>query len=116
VGFPRTPAAALVAVSPLYGTFMILQGQKDALHAASVSYPEKFRAERIPYRKSFEYLNNHSEVAKVLILDRSVPPFYSEKAYVKPFGHWGELTVPGIGTLHRLLRPRKRLELRMFWT
>jgi len=59
----KATAAALVAVSLLYGGFMILKGQKDALHAALVpSYAEKFRAERIPFRQSFEYLNHHPEV------------------------------------------------------
>jgi hypothetical protein len=100
----RVAAAALVSVSLFYGTFMILKGQKDAVRAALVpSYAEKFRAERIPFRASFEYLNHHPEVTKVLILDRSVPPFYLEKAYVKPVGQWGELTVPGISSASQAL-------------
>jgi hypothetical protein len=34
----------------------------------------------------------------VLILDRSVPPFYLRKSYVKPVGQWGERTLPGADT------------------
>jgi hypothetical protein len=34
----------------------------------------------------------------VLILDRSVPPFYLDKDYRKPVGQWGELTLPGVAT------------------
>jgi hypothetical protein len=103
-------AAGLVTVSLLYGTFMILKGQRDVLHAALVpSYAERFRAERIPFSESFQYLNSKPEVAKVLILDRSVPPFYLEKPYVKPLGQWGELTVAGIGNSSQALAAAKQL-------
>ena len=53
------------------------------------------RHESIPYGASFEYLNNHDSVRKVLILDQSVPALYSDKSYVKPVGQWGERTLPG---------------------
>ena len=106
----KAGAAALVTVSLLYGTFMILKGQKDVLHAALVpSYAERFRAERVPFSESFEYLNSNPEVARVLILDRSVPPFYLDKLYVKPFGQWGELTVPGIANSSQALAAAKQL-------
>jgi hypothetical protein len=106
----KAGAAGLVTVSLLYGTFMILKGQKEALHAALVpSYAEKVRAALIPFSESFQYLNSKPEVAKVLILDPSVPPFYLEKPYVKPFGQWGELTVPGIGSASQALANAKSL-------
>jgi hypothetical protein len=35
-------------------------------------------------------------VQKVLILDRSVPPFYCDKSYLKITGQWNEQPLPGI--------------------
>lgn len=97
--FRRLLAAALVAVSISYGSFMIGSSQTDNLRAVfSRQYAEIRRAREIPYLASFRYLNSDPLVRKVLILDRSVPPYYSDKAYVKPVGQWGELTVPGVST------------------
>jgi hypothetical protein len=108
----KVAAASLVALSLLYGTFMILKSQRNAVHAAlSPSYAEKMRAEKIPFAKSFDYLNGEPAVTKVLILDRSVPPFYLEKAYVKPVGQWGELTVPGIVNSSQALAIAKTLRI-----
>jgi len=75
----------------------------------SPSYAETIREKQIPFVKSFQYLNGEPTVAKVLILDRSVPPFYLEKAYVKPVGQWGELTVPGIANASLALAVAKEL-------
>ena len=106
----KVVAGSLVAASLLYGTFMILNSQRNAVHAAvSPSYAETIREKQIPFVKSFEYLNGEPTVAKVLILDRSVPPFYLEKAYVKPVGQWGELTVPGIADASQALAVAKEL-------
>ena len=46
--------------------------------------------------EGFDYINRTPEVKRVLILDRSVPPYYSNKDYVKPLGQWGELVYPDV--------------------
>jgi hypothetical protein len=79
--------------------FMIVKGESDSIHAVfSSSYAAKRHAEQVPFAESFAYLNNDPSVHVVLILDRSVPPFYLDKDYLKPVGQWGELTVPGVAT------------------
>jgi len=97
----RMLAVALIAVSLGYGLFMIGKNWPRSVHAVfSPSYAEAERRRDIPFFESFQYLNNTPEVKKVLILDRSVPPFYSEKDYIKPVGQWGERTLPeAIGPL-----------------
>jgi hypothetical protein len=106
----KVVAGSLVAASLLYGAFMILNGQRNAVHAAlSPSHAQKMREEQIPFAKSFEYLNGEPTVTKVLILDRSVPPFYLEKPYVKPVGQWGELTVPGVSSASQAVAAAKGL-------
>ena len=95
----RAMACLLVGVSLLYGTFMIVKGESDSLHAVfSASYAAKRHAEHVPFAESFAYLNNDPSVHVVLILDRSVPPFYLDKDYLKPVGQWGELTLHGVAT------------------
>jgi hypothetical protein len=95
----RAAAGLLVGVSLLYGLFMIVNSESDSIHAVfSSSYAAKRHAERVPFAESFSFLNHDPAVQNVLILDRSVPPFYLDKNYVKPLGQWGELTVPGVTT------------------
>jgi hypothetical protein len=95
----RAAAGLLVGVSLLYGLFMIVNSESDSIHAVfSASYAAKRHAEQVPYAESFDYLNHDPAVHNVLILDRSVPPFYLDRDYVKPLGQWGELTVPGVTT------------------
>jgi len=93
----RAAAGLLVVVSLLYGVFMIVKGEADSIRTVfSPSYAAKRHAEYVPYAESFEFLNHDPSVNDVLILDRSVPPFYLDKDYVKPVGHWGELSVTGV--------------------
>jgi hypothetical protein len=95
----RAAAGLLVGVSLLYGLFMVVNSESDSIDAVfSASYAAKRHAERVPFAESFSYLNHDPTVHNVLILDRSVPPFYLDKDYVKPLGQWGELTVPGVTT------------------
>jgi hypothetical protein len=83
----------------LYGLLMIVREQTENLHAVvSPNFAQLRRAREIPYLASFDYLNSDPSVKKILILDRSVPPYYSQKPYVKPVGQWGELTLPQIST------------------
>ena len=93
----RAAAGLLVGVSLLYGLFMIVKPEVVSIHAViSSGYAAKRRAQLVPYAESFDYLNQNPSVQEVLILDRSVPPFYLDKNYVKPVGQWGELTVEGV--------------------
>jgi hypothetical protein len=76
---------------------MIASAQIGNLRAVvSSDFAQLRRTREIPYLPSFDYLNNDPSVKKILILDRSVPPFYSRKPYIKPVGQWGELTLPQI--------------------
>jgi hypothetical protein len=93
----RVTAAAVVGISVLYGLLMIFGAQLESLHAViSPNFAQLRREREIPYLASFDYLNTDPSVKKILILDRSVPPFYSRKPYVKPVGQWGELTLSQI--------------------
>jgi hypothetical protein len=106
----RVVAALLVAVSLGYGALMIFKLEEDAIHAVfSPSYAARRHVAEIPFEQSFAYINQNPLARKILILDRSVPPFYLDKDYAKPFGQWGELTLPGIesssqavGQVHQL--------------
>jgi hypothetical protein len=92
----RVLACTVVAVSLAYGIFMIWRARREEVHAVfSAPYAEARREREIPFAESFAYINNETTVKRVLILDRSVPPFYSDKPYVKPVGQWGERTLPG---------------------
>ena len=93
----RILAATLVAVSIAYGALMIERAQAEKLHAVfSPSFAQQRAAAEIPYFAAFEFLNGTPAVQRVLILDRSVTPFYSRKPYFKPIGTWNEHTIPGI--------------------
>lgn len=93
----RCTAAITVGISVVYGFFMIGSSQADSVRAVfSPAYAQTREQREIPYLASFEYLNAASVVKKVLILDRSVPPYYLHKSYIKPVGQWGELTLPGV--------------------
>jgi hypothetical protein len=93
--FSSLLCAAVVASSMLYGLFMIARARKDDVHSAiSAAFAEQVRQERVPYAESFDFLNRDASVQRVLILDRSVPPFYCDKPYVKATGQWGELVLP----------------------
>lgn len=89
-------AGAVVFISCAYGMFMIGRANIDDAKAVfSSSYAESRHQTSIPYALSFEYLNCQLSVRRVLILDRSVMPYYSEKDYVKPIGQWGEQPLLG---------------------
>jgi hypothetical protein len=95
----RWTAAILVAISISYGLYMIAGVQSENVRAALYrKYAEAKRQRDIPYLASFEYLNRDPSAKNVLILDRSVPPYYLQKSYLKPVGQWGELTVAGAAT------------------
>jgi len=70
---------------------MIVKPQLAGMPAVfSARRAEQRREAYIPFVQSFDYLNHDPDVTKLLILDRSVPAYYSDKNYVKPFGQWDE--------------------------
>ena len=89
-------AAVVVLISCAYGAFMIGNASMGDVKAVfSPAYATFRREASIPYLSSVEYLNNQPSVHGVLILDRSVAPYYLNKNYVKPVGDWGERTLQG---------------------
>jgi len=105
-------AAAVVGCSLLYGLFMIGSSRAADIHAvSSSSFAEERRQEQIPFLESFEYLNRDASVRRVLILDPSVPPYYCDKSYLKPFGQWGERTLPDAPDLGSVLAQLQELQV-----
>ncbi len=97
-------AGVVVACSLAYGMFMIGSARAEDIHAVfSASFAQQRRQERVPFLESFEYLNSDASVQQVLILDPSVPSYYLNKRYLKPFGQWGERTLPGASNLSGVL-------------
>jgi hypothetical protein len=86
----------VIAISILYGMFMIVPARKDDLHAAlSPSFEIQRERLEIPFLESFDFINSQPGVTQVLILDPYVAAYYSNKPYIKPFGRWGEQSLPG---------------------
>jgi len=89
--------AAVVAISLAYGGFMI--GNIQVWGALSVISPARgadWHRTHTVFVESFDWLNRNPDVKRLLILDRSVPAYYSDKDYVKPFGQWGEQVYPDV--------------------
>ena len=97
-------SALAIAMSIMYGLFMIVSVRADDIHAAvSTSFAERRRQAEIPFLESFRYLNGESSVGKVLILDPLVPTYYLEKDYLKPLGRRGEQPLPGVTSPREVL-------------
>lgn len=100
----RILAGMVVAVSVLYGTFMIGRLQAENVHSVvSTRFEAQREQAEIPFLESFEKLNADSSVTKVLFLDPYVPAYYSGKPYIKVFGRWGEQTLPNVTTVPQVL-------------
>ena len=75
---------------------MIVRTAVDDVRAVvSPQYAALRHETSIPLVQSFEYLNREDSVRNVLILDRSVTPYYLDKNYIKPVGQWLERSLPG---------------------
>jgi hypothetical protein len=110
--FARALSASAVACSLIYGLVMILPDRRDDLHAAlSRSFEAERRLREIPFLESFNFLNDNASVTKVLITDPYVHAFYSNKAYIKPLGRWGEQTLPDATDLQKILPTLPRLHV-----
>ena len=77
----------------------------------SPALAEQRRRASIPYVESFDYLNHDPQVTRLLILDRSVVAYYSDKDYVKPFGQWGEQVFPDAATPAEILPKLNELHI-----
>jgi hypothetical protein len=106
----RILCGTVIACSLLYGLFMIVSSRRvDIRRVLSPAFAEQYREEKVPHRRSFEYLNREPSVSRVLVLDPSVPVYYLDKPYLKPFGQWGERVLPevrdatqALGEVHEL--------------
>jgi len=96
-------AGLIVAISVAYGLFMIGASRKDDVHAALSSKYEAQRMRTTPFYDSYEFINNEPSVKRVLILDRYISAYFVEKDYVKPFGRWGEETLPGTSNVKQVM-------------
>ncbi len=103
-GRGKALAATVVALSVIYGLILIVGSRRgDVRSVFSPSYAAERRSAGIPFVKSFDFLNHDPEVSNLLILDPSVPPYYSDKDYLKPFGQWGEQLLPDVSTPSEVL-------------
>jgi hypothetical protein len=92
----RVLSAIVVAISILYGLFMIIPDQVNDVHATlSSSFEANRRLIETPREESFEFINGEPSVRKVLILDRGIAAYFIDKPSIKPFGRWGEQTLAG---------------------
>lgn len=106
----RAFSAAVIAISVLYGLWMILPGRMADLHAAvSGSYERTRWRIETPEAASFEYINSEPSVKKVLILAPGVAAYFLDKPYVSPFGRWGEQTL-GATNVQEVLAQLPRLQ------
>jgi hypothetical protein len=108
----RALASIAVALSIGYGLWMIFPERAEDVHAAlSSSYETKrWHAETL-CADSFDFINGKPSVKKVLILDSSVAPFFVDKPYIKPFGVWGERSVPGADTVPEVMAQLPSLQV-----
>jgi hypothetical protein len=105
----RILSEAAIAISVLYGLWMILPARMGDLHAAvSSSYERMRRDKEMPEAASFDYINSEPSVRKVLILKPGVAAYFLDKPYVSPFGRWGEQTL-GAANVQEVLAQLPRL-------
>ncbi len=102
--YGRALAGVAVAISILYGTWMTASERKEDVRAGlSAKFEEQRRLRETPYFESFEYINHQPSVQRILVLYPHVAAYFIEKDYVKPFGRWGEQTIPGAETASQVM-------------
>jgi hypothetical protein len=100
----RVLSALVVAISIVYGMFMIITDRVEDMHAAiSHSYEAARRKQEIPRYASFNFINSNASVKKVLILNKGVAAYFIDKSYIKPFGRWGEQTLTGVTNVENVM-------------
>lgn len=101
---------SILGISVLYGGLIIVHDEWPRLTWLRGPAAELNRQKaQIPYYTAFEYLNNTTDVKRVLILDKLTPTYYLHKPYVKIAGPYGEVPVPGIETTEEALSKRGSL-------
>ena len=96
----RFLCTVVVAISLCYGLYMIVGQRAGDTHAVlSPSFREQRRLRDIRWCQGFDFLNHDASVTRVLLLDENIGPYFLRKDYVKPFGRWGEQTIPGVTTI-----------------
>ena len=92
----RALSAVVITISILYGMFILVHGRMEDVHAA---LSRSFEAKRIQMKTAcaagFDYINRDPSVRKVLVLNPGISVYFIDKPYIKPFGRWGEQTIPG---------------------
>ena len=102
--YGRVLASLVVTISVVYGLMMILPERAEDLHAAlSSKFEVQRRRKEIPYVESFEFINTESSVKRILILYPHIATYFIAKDYVKPFGRWGEQTLPGATDVNQVM-------------
>ena len=100
----RALSAVVIAISILYGLDMIIPDRVEDVHATlSSSFEAKRRYEETPRFASFDYINREPSVKKVLILNDGISAYFIDKSYIKPFGRWGEQTLPGASDVPKVM-------------
>jgi len=90
----RILSQAVVAISILYGFWMITASRIEDVRAAiSPSFEAKRWDRETADAASFNYINHELSVKKVLILNGQIAAYFIDKPYLKPFGRWGEQTL-----------------------
>ena len=107
----RSLSAVAVAISIFYGLFMIIPDRVNDMRAAlSRSYEAKRWHEETPRAASFDYINHEPSVKKILILNRGIAAYFIDKPYIKPFGRWGERTLPGVTNVAQVMSELPNLQ------
>src|ERR1700723_2015395 len=102
----------VVVGSVLYGLNSIAGARlSDIRSVVSKSYAARRHQAEIPYVQSFDLINRDPAVTRVLILDPSVTPYYSNKDYLKPFGQWDEHVLPDVRTPGEVLAKLDQLHI-----
>jgi hypothetical protein len=110
--YGRALASTAVAISVIYGGFMVIQERRDDLHAAFSSTFEAARRQReIPRIESFDYINREPSVQRILVLNCGIAAYFIEKDYVKPFGRWGERTLVDAETVTEVMAQLPKLHV-----
>jgi hypothetical protein len=100
----RVLSAVVIAISIVYGLFIIIPARAEDMHA---TLSRSFEARRIQMKTTcaagFDYINREPSVRKVLILNAGISVYFIDKAYIKPFGRWGEQTIPGASNVPEVM-------------
>ena len=108
----RALSIVVIAISIFYGMFIIISDRVEDLHAAlSSSFEAKRRSEETPRFASFDYINREPSVRKVLILNEGIAAYFIDKPYIKPFGRWGEQTLPGATDVPKVMSKLPSLQV-----